>query len=150
MLFSRSFAKKIPYTSSVKQWLISKTKAGSWEIDYPSRHKWIRPRANLGHSGSLVVVGTDGLGFAAVRRRLHPTPALVDVFARTSPATLAITDLIISGSTDMRSMPLADRRRSLERLAGHLSIPVAPTNLRRIAPGTPLVLSPQTFDRSTV
>jgi ATP-dependent DNA ligase len=99
--------------------------------------------------GSLVVVGTDGLGFAAVRRRLHPTPALVDVFARTSPATLAITDLIISGSTDMRSMPLVDRRRSLERLAGDLSIPVAPTNLRRIAPGTPLVLSPQTFDRAT-
>jgi ATP-dependent DNA ligase len=99
--------------------------------------------------GSLVVVGADGLGFAAVRRRLHPTPALVDGFARTSPATLAITDLIIRGGTDMRSMRLPVRRRELERLAADLSIPVAPTNLRRIAPGTPLVLSPQTFDRST-
>ena len=99
--------------------------------------------------GSLVVVGADGLGFAAVRRRLHPTPALVDGFARTSPATLAITDLIIRGGTDMRSMLLPDRRRELERLAADLSIPVAPTNLRRLVPGTPLVLSPQTFDRAT-
>ena len=89
------------------------------------------------------------LGFAAVRRRLHPTPALVDGFARTSPATLAITDLIIRGATDMRSMLLPDRRRELERLAADLSIPVAPTNLRRLVPGTPLVLSPQTFDRAT-
>jgi ATP-dependent DNA ligase len=99
--------------------------------------------------GSLVVVGDDGLGFAAVRRRLHPSPALADGFARTSPATLAITDLIIRGATDMRQMRLADRRRMLERLAADLSIPVATTNLRRIAPGTPLVLSPQTFDRAT-
>jgi ATP-dependent DNA ligase len=99
--------------------------------------------------GSLVVVGAGGLGFAAVRRRLHPTPTLVDGFARATPATLAITDLIIRGATDMRPVPLADRRLALERLAADLSIPVAPTNLRRIAPGTPLVLSPQTFDRAT-
>lgn len=99
--------------------------------------------------GSLVVVGADGLGFAAVRRRLHPSPTLVDRFALTSPATFAITDLIVRGETDMRPMRLADRRRTLERLAADLSIPVAPTNLRRIASGTPLVLSPQTFDRAT-
>ena len=99
--------------------------------------------------GSLVVVGADGLGFAAVRRRLHPSPALVDGFARTSPATLAITDLIIRGATDMRQMRLAERRRMLELLAADLSIPVATTNLRRIAPGTPLLLSPQTFDQAT-
>jgi ATP-dependent DNA ligase len=99
--------------------------------------------------GSLVVVGADGLGFAAVRRRLHPTPALVECFARTTPATLAITDLIPRESTDGRTTRLADRRRALERLAAYLSIPVAPMNLRRIAPGTPFVLSPQTFDRAT-
>lgn len=99
--------------------------------------------------GSLVVAGSDGLGFAAVRRRLHPTPALVEGFALTSPATLAITDLLIHGSTDMQPTRLAERRRALEHLAAGLSIPVAPTNLRRIAPGTPFVLSPQTFDRAT-
>jgi ATP-dependent DNA ligase len=99
--------------------------------------------------GSLVVAGSDGLGFAAVRRRLHPTPALVESLALTSPATLAITDLVMQGSTDMRSRRLSERRRALEHLAAGLSIPVAPINLRRIAPGTPFVLSPQTFDRST-
>ena len=99
--------------------------------------------------GSLIVVDPGGLTFAAVRRRLHPTPALVEGFALASPATLAITDLIMEGSTDMRPWELSDRRRALERLAIDLSIPAAATNLRRIAPGTPFVLSPQTFDRST-
>ena len=92
--------------------------------------------------GSLVVVGTDGLGFAAVRRRLHPSPTLLEGLARSAPATLAITDLT-HGSTDLRRLPLADRRRALERLAEELSIPIAPSNLRRIAPATPLVISPR-------
>jgi ATP-dependent DNA ligase len=99
--------------------------------------------------GSLVVVGTDGLEFAAVRRRLHPSPTLLEGLARSAPATLAITDLSAHGSTDLRRSSLADRRRALERLAEELSIPIAPSNLRRIAPATPLVITPQTFDRAT-
>ena len=46
-------------------------------------------------------------------------------------------------------MPLADRRRALEGLAGQLGLPLAPTNLRRIAPGEPFVVTPQTLDRAT-
>ncbi|MGZ8579834.1 MAG: ATP-dependent DNA ligase [Actinomycetota bacterium] len=99
--------------------------------------------------GSLVVVGPEGLDFATVRRRLHPSPSVVPGLAESAPATLVVTDVMTRGSTDLRSMPLADRRRALEGLAGQLELPLAPTNLRRIAPGEPFMVTPQTLDRAT-
>lgn len=99
--------------------------------------------------GSLVVVGPDGLDFASVRRRLLPSPSVVASLAESTPATLVVTDVMTRGSTDLRALPLAERRRALEGLAGELGLPLAPTNLRRIAPGAPFVVTPQTLDRTT-
>lgn len=99
--------------------------------------------------GSLVVVGPDCLDFAAVRRRLLPSPSVVASLAESTPATLVVTDVMTRGSTDLRALKLAERRRALEGLAGELGLPLAPTNLRRIAPGAPFVVTPQTLDRAT-
>lgn len=99
--------------------------------------------------GSLVVVGPDGLDFASVRRRLLPSPSVVASLAESTPATLVVTDVMTRGSEDLRALPLPERRRALEALAGELGLPLAPTNLRRIAPGAPFVVTPQTLDRAT-
>lgn len=99
--------------------------------------------------GSLVVVTSDGLDFGAVRRRLHPTPTVVASLAASTPATLVVTDIVARGSSPLRSLPLHDRRRAVERLAGEAGIAIAPTNLRRMQPGRAFALTPQTLDRAT-
>lgn len=97
--------------------------------------------------GSLVVVGRNGLEFASVRRRLHPSPIRVALLASATPATLVLTDIVLSGAVDLRAAPIDVRRRQLERLADGLDISVALPNLRHIWPGRPTLLTPQTFDR---
>ncbi|MDQ3209979.1 MAG: hypothetical protein M3Q20_02195 [Actinomycetota bacterium] len=98
--------------------------------------------------GSLVVVGRDGLEFAVVRQRLHPSPTRVATLAAATPATLVLTDIVVSGTVDLRASPIAVRRLHLERLANELGIRVALPNLRHILPGLPALLTPQTFDRA--
>jgi ATP-dependent DNA ligase len=99
--------------------------------------------------GSLVVVGPEGLDFAMVRRRLIPSSSVAADLAKSTPATLVVTDVMTRGATDLRWLPLARRRRALELLAVQLGLPLAPTNLRRLAPGEPFVVTPQTLDRGT-
>ncbi|MDH5312847.1 MAG: hypothetical protein OEW66_03260 [Actinomycetota bacterium] len=99
--------------------------------------------------GSLVVVGPRGLDFASVRRRLHPSQTHSVALSETEPASLILTDLTIRGATDYRSAPLSERRQMLESLADELGVTTSPTNLRRIGPGQPFVLTPQTLDRTT-
>ena len=98
--------------------------------------------------GSLVVIGPRGLDFESVRRRLHPSLPRVEALAASSPATLVLTDVVMRGADDLRRASLAERRRALETLSAHVGAAVAPTNLRRIAPGEPIVLTPQTLDRA--
>ena len=45
--------------------------------------------------GSLIVADANGLTFASVRRRLHPSSSRVEWLARSSPATLALTDVVM-------------------------------------------------------
>jgi ATP-dependent DNA ligase len=98
--------------------------------------------------GSLVVNGSQGLDFASVRRRLHPSWPHVESLAVSTPATLVLTDLVMRGADDLRRRSLAERRRGIEALAEEMGAAPAPTNLRRISPGEPLVLTPQTLDRA--
>ncbi|HET9311176.1 MAG TPA: hypothetical protein VFP41_08145 [Actinomycetota bacterium] len=98
--------------------------------------------------GSLIVVDARGLAFASVRRRLHPSSARVEWLAKSSPATLALTDVVMDRGEVVTRRALADRRRSLEGLASEIGAPTAPANLRRIMPGEPFILTPQTFDLS--
>ena len=98
--------------------------------------------------GSLIVVDAHGLTFSSVRRRLHPSTARVEWLAKSSPATLALIDVVMDRGEVVTRRALADRRRSLEALASEIGAPAAPKNLRRIMPGEPFVLTPQTFDLS--
>jgi ATP-dependent DNA ligase len=98
--------------------------------------------------GSLIVADAQGIAFASVRRRLHPSPVRVEWLSGSSPATLVLTDLVMRDGDVIRHQPLADRRRALEALAARIGAPVAATNLRRIVPGQPFVLTPQTLDIS--
>lgn len=98
--------------------------------------------------GSLIVVGRVGLEFESVRQRLHPSPARVASLATAAPATLVLTDIVGNGAADLRASPISARRRQLERLATELDIAVAPTNLRHMHPGRPVLLTPQTLDRT--
>jgi ATP-dependent DNA ligase len=96
--------------------------------------------------GSLIVTDANGLTFASVRRRLHPSSTRVEWLARSSPATLALTDVVMDRGDVIAHRPLAERRRSLEAIASEIGAPTAPANLRRIVPGQPFVLTPQTLD----
>lgn len=98
--------------------------------------------------GSFVVIGPRGFDYRSLRRRIHPSPARVAALQADTPSTFVLTDLVLSGSDDVQSLPLAERRLALERLASAMEVPTAPANLRRIAPGTPAVMAPHTSDRS--
>ena len=98
--------------------------------------------------GSLVVVGREGIAYAVVRQRLHPSHNRVATLAAATPATLVLTDIVSSGAVDLRASPIAVRRSELERLANELDIRVALPNVRHIPPGLPALLTPQTFDRT--
>jgi ATP-dependent DNA ligase len=96
--------------------------------------------------GSLVVVDPRGMTFGSVRRRLHPSPARVEWLAESAPATLVLTDLVMRAGAVVRRRPLAERRRGLEALAAQIGASTTAANLRRIVPGEPFVLTPQTLD----
>ncbi len=98
--------------------------------------------------GSLVVVSPRGFDYTSLRRRIHPSPVRVAALESETPSTLVLTDLVLSGSDDMRQHPLVDRRLALERLAATMGIPTQPANLRRIVPGATAVVTPHTSDRS--
>ena len=98
--------------------------------------------------GSVVVVAAHGFDYRSLRRRIHPSPVRVASLQAETPSTFVLTDLVLSGPDDVRGLPLAERRRSLERVATALEVPVTPANLRRIPPGAPAVMAPHTSDRS--
>ena len=83
--------------------------------------------------GEVVVVGEDGLDFAALMLRLHPSPSRVARLRAETPATFVAFDLLALGPDDLAPAPLTDRRAALAALVGgHLP---------------PVVLTPATDDR---
>jgi ATP-dependent DNA ligase len=84
--------------------------------------------------GEIVIVGEGGLDFEALLLRIHPAASRVKLLAEQSPASYVAWDILALGDEDLRSVPLSERRASLEKaLAG------APP---------PVHLSPATRDRA--
>ncbi len=86
--------------------------------------------------GELVVPTAKGLSFDALSQRLHPAASRVARLAAETPALMIVFDLLEEDGTDLRSLPLAERRSRLEMFAARLD----PSAFR---------LSPQTAHRDT-
>jgi ATP-dependent DNA ligase len=83
--------------------------------------------------GEIVIATQSGLDFDALQLRLHPAASRVAKLARVTPAGFVAFDLLAADGSDLRAVPLAERRARLERLC------------ERIRP--PLYLTPMTRDR---
>jgi ATP-dependent DNA ligase len=83
--------------------------------------------------GELVSSGPDGLDFAALLARIHPSRSRVARLEAERPAALVAFDLLAIDGGELRERPLAARRAALERLLRH--------------PSPRLLLTPATRDR---
>jgi ATP-dependent DNA ligase len=97
-------------------------------------------------SGSLVVMRPDGFSFDLLRRRIHPSASRVSQVSADWPATFVITDLMTEGTESLRGLPLERRRDRLIKLAERAEVGTMPAHLGRLAPGVPVIVTPQTFD----
>jgi ATP-dependent DNA ligase len=85
--------------------------------------------------GELVVVAESGLDFGALQQRIHPAESRVRMLSEATPAWFIAFDLLAEGEVDLRSLPLGERRKRLEKL------------LKGVKP--PIFLTPYTRDRDT-
>lgn len=99
--------------------------------------------------GELVLVRPTGLEFEELQMRLHPAESRVRKLAAEIPATLILFDLLEEAGEDLRSEPLAERRRRLQELAARLEAPRTPDRLTELPPGPDLRLTPWTDDVAT-
>jgi ATP-dependent DNA ligase len=104
------------------------------------------PLGDLALLGSLVVMRPEGFAFDLLRRRIHPSAARVAQVSADWPATLVFTDLVSEGAEELRALTLDRRRDRLMELAGRAEVGTMPAHLGRLAPGVPLIVTPQTFD----
>ena len=74
--------------------------------------------------GELVVPGPDGLDFDLLQQRIHPADSRVRMLSETTPAHLVLFDLIALDDLDLRTLPLRERRSTLERLLEGLEPPL--------------------------
>ena len=74
--------------------------------------------------GELVVVGGGGLDFGALQQRVHPADSRVRMLAEATPAWFVAFDLLAEGETDLRQLPLGDRRKRLEKLLKGVKRPI--------------------------
>jgi ATP-dependent DNA ligase len=85
--------------------------------------------------GELIVVGKNGLDFGALQLRIHPAESRVRMLSEATPVWYVAFDLIAVGDADLRSRPLGERRKLLEKL------------LKGVKP--PIFLTPYTRDHET-
>jgi ATP-dependent DNA ligase len=74
--------------------------------------------------GEIVIVGEHGLAFEALLLRIHPAESRVKLLAAQIPASYVAWDLLALGGEDLREVPLAERRRRLEKVLGKAAGPV--------------------------
>src|ERR1700675_2636138 len=74
--------------------------------------------------GELIVVGEKGLDFGALQQRIHPADSRVQMLSAATPAWFVAFDLIAEGGEDLRSQPLGERRKRLERLLKGVKAPI--------------------------
>jgi ATP-dependent DNA ligase len=98
--------------------------------------------------GEIVITRDHGLDFDALQLRIHPAASRVAMLSEQTPASFFAFDLLAVGSTDLRRVALATRRRRLERALG----PAPPSRSVRAGlkkPGSKVVVTPQTADPKT-
>jgi ATP-dependent DNA ligase len=98
--------------------------------------------------GEIVLTTDHGLDFDALQQRIHPAESRVMMLSQKTPASFFAFDLLASGSTDLRTTPLAKRRDRLDRAVGK------PPPLRSVRaalkkPGSKVLVTPQTDDAKT-
>jgi ATP-dependent DNA ligase len=76
--------------------------------------------------GEIVVFTEDGKGldFDALLQRIHPAASRVQRLSRETPASFIAFDLLAKGDRDLRTKPLSDRRRELERVMAKAAPPL--------------------------
>jgi DNA ligase D-like protein (predicted ligase) len=81
--------------------------------------------------GELVVVAQKGLDFGALQQRIHPADSRVRMLSEATPAWFIAFDVLAEGGTDLRKLPLGERRKRLERLLKGVKQPIFLTPLTR-------------------
>jgi DNA ligase D-like protein (predicted ligase) len=74
--------------------------------------------------GEVVVVAEKGLDFGALQQRVHPAESRVRMLSEATPAWFIAFDLLSEGGVDLRSEPLGERRKRLERLLKGVGQPI--------------------------
>jgi ATP-dependent DNA ligase len=83
--------------------------------------------------GEIVIVGPQGLDFDALQMRLHPAASRVAKLASETPAAFVAFDVLAADGRDLRALPQAERRATLERLLKGVRPPVHVTPMTRDA-----------------
>ncbi len=84
--------------------------------------------------GELVVVAEHGLDFGALQQRIHPADSRVRMLSEATPAWYIAFDILAEGSTDLRKLPLGERRKRLEHLLKGVKQPIFLTPYTRDHP----------------
>lgn len=74
--------------------------------------------------GELVIPGTGGLDFDLLSQRIHPAESRVQRLSAEIPAHLVIFDILALDDVDLRPLPLADRRGTLESVLDGIASPL--------------------------
>src|SRR5438046_9544842 len=82
------------------------------------------PKKKLVLDGELVVVGANGLDFGALQQRVHPAESRVRMLSEATPARSVAFDVLAEGATDLRKLPLGERRKRLEKLLKRIKKPI--------------------------
>lgn len=83
--------------------------------------------------GELVVSTGTGLDFDLLSQRIHPARSRVEKLAVQTPASFVAFDILALDNLDLRPLPFAERRGTLEQLLGSASGPVHLTPATRDA-----------------
>lgn len=84
--------------------------------------------------GEIVIPSNGGMDFELLQLRLHPAASRVQKLALETPAAFVAFDMLASGDEDLRTIPLAERRRILNQ---------------NVKPGDQCLVTPQTDDPAT-
>jgi ATP-dependent DNA ligase len=81
--------------------------------------------------GEIVIVTGDRLDFEALLNRIHPAASRVKLLAEQTPASFVAFDLLALADTDLRGVPMAQRRAALEEALAGARPPVHVTRATR-------------------
>jgi ATP-dependent DNA ligase len=75
--------------------------------------------------GEIVLTGAGGgLDFWSLQQRIHPAASRVELLAERTPASFVAFDLLALGDEDLRPLPFAERRATLERALSEAAPPI--------------------------